>query len=98
MSDELVQVGLSGSGDAKVYHTESDCSALKNIDNPQDISLESLTNEWRECGYCSGDHDPTKSGPAKGVNPSKTKNGLLETDPEELGLSPLGERPDGGTA
>lgn len=93
MSDQIVQVGLSGSGvNEKVYHTDPDCSALKSIDDPTKKSLDCLTDEWRECGYCSGEHDPTESGLPKGVNPSEKKNGLLETDPEELGLSPLGER------
>jgi len=98
MPEKIVQVGLSGSGDAKVYHTQADCSALKNIVDPQDVPAESLTDEWRECGYCSGEHDPTKSGLSKGVNPRETKNGLLETDPEDLGLTPIGERRDGGAA
>jgi len=57
MPEKIVQVGLSGSGDAKVYHTQADCSALKNIVDPQDVPAESLTDEWRECGYCSGEHD-----------------------------------------
>jgi hypothetical protein len=36
----------------KVYHSKENCSHLHDSQRP--VSLENLTDRWRECSYCKG--------------------------------------------
>lgn len=81
------------SGDKKIYHTrgpESDdpCPQLQHIITTVAKDQDVLGPDWDECQFCAGEVDVH----AHDGDPAATRDALLETDPEEIGLSPIGER------
>jgi hypothetical protein len=81
------------SGDKKIYHTrgpdaDEPCPQLQNIITTIPKDRDVLGADWAECQFCAGEVDThTHDG-----NPCELRDALLETDPEEVGLSPIGER------
>jgi len=83
-------VSRSGNGGRNHVHTDPDCQYLQRAKNvfekPRDV-----VDIDRLCRVCSGDHSPLENeGPDD--DPNATRELLSSTAPEEIGLSPIGER------
>lgn len=88
MSETVYFVSRRGGGSRGHIHTDEDCKKLQRAGDYTDKPREVIDDD-KICSVCSGEFE----GPNHpDHDPSETRKRLLDTDPEELGLSPLGER------
>lgn len=79
---------VRGGHGVRVYHTDPDCHNLQMAQGAKPVGPSTLHPDARLCRVCSGSisvHRPDS-------DPLETRNALLELEPEDLGLSPIGER------
>lgn len=91
--EQVVTIVRSGNRAYKAYHTDDSCPSLSSARNPQDIPLSKVVEGVEECKHCAGEVEHN-NGPSKYLS-----NALEAMEPEDLGLSPMGERDlvtDGG--
>lgn len=77
--ENTVIVGLCSSGaNRRVFHTDPDCPAVKNIDTPVEKPRHLLPEDhWSECDYCSGARDDSDLGSDE---PYALHDALLDAD------------------
>ena len=84
---EMVFVARRTGGSMRsCYHTDPDCERLSRARSVVEKPLNLLPDHLRHCEFCSGEFEHTGSS-----DPNAIRRTLLETDPEDLGLSPSGE-------
>ncbi len=66
--DEVLVASASRRRSDHVYHT-SGCLAVERAGGMVVWSRDDLNDRWRECRYCSGEHDPGDCGPHKATCP-----------------------------
>jgi len=79
-----------GGGGRSHIHTDEDCQRLKCARSYSEEEMESVPEE-KLCGFCSGDAEMRAP-----ENPFATRDLLASLDPEDVGLSAIGERVPGG--
>lgn len=89
MSERVIVKGARNGHVVDIYHTNADCPRLARMQAPRKRPIDELPPDVRECVYCSGEWTPNGQ---RGVDPHDTRNDLLETTPDQLGLSAMGER------
>lgn len=92
--EQLVTIPVHGRGAPEVYHTDPDCKRLALANTTDEVSLSDLREGVGECSFCAGavefDHGDS----------TDAADRLADMTPDELGLSPIGERDsrDGGVS
>lgn len=76
-----------GGGSRGRYHIDPDCEKLNQAENTYEKARDLLDPDQKPCAFCVGDFEPASSSPTDGYT-----NDLSELDPQDLGLSPLGDR------
>lgn len=89
MSAERVWVKTSANNATPtVYHTDPECRVLARTDTAVEKPRSVVRADLPECKYCAGEVAPT----APIGDPQATRKQLLRATPEDVGLSPRGER------
>jgi hypothetical protein len=87
MTDTVILSQQLKGGYKSVYHSDPECHVLDQIEQRREVPDDHpLLEDRRECKYCTGYTPPT--GP-KGTYLSTR---LDDLDPEDIGLTPNGER------
>jgi hypothetical protein len=77
---------------AESYHLDRDCGQLTKVDPDGIEPLPADVPTSRTCcRYCDPSVD-VDTGGTDGVYPAATRDALLSASPEDLGLSPTGDR------
>lgn len=76
----------SGGGMRDRFHTDPDCERLSRARSVFEKPRDQLPADLRHCQFCSGEFEFSGSS-----DPRALKRTLLETDPEDVGLSPIEE-------
>jgi hypothetical protein len=87
-ADRTVWHTSRGNGDQPSVHLEEDCRFIRDLD-ARDDDAGDLRQDRDVCRECSG---AAKDGGTPGRDPTATRQQLLALEPDEAGLSPLGER------
>lgn len=99
MSDETVFISSQRGGKRgpRQYHTDPDCHVLDRAVTVHEKDPDILSDEFEECLLCADDVHANR---AEVTEPNATRRRLEELNPDDLGLSPMGERADqpGGEA
>ncbi|WP_254535270.1 hypothetical protein [Halomarina litorea] len=85
---ETVWIAVGGRSNSaqRSYHTDPNCSGLKSAKRVAEKPRVTLSARTKHCRLCSGDYRPHAAGDGR-----KMQKRLLESKPEDLGLSSLSE-------
>lgn len=88
-TDDTVLIVSQKSSSSRVYHTDAECHRLSSYDTPITEVRRELVDDRRDlCQWCAGEIE----GPPPTAGSQRMRHRLLEADPEDVGLSPIGER------
>ena len=79
-------------GPVRTVHPDSDCRFLDQAKNQFSGAARQLHSDRPICKECS---DAAEHGNKGGTDPAATRKQLADLDPDDVGLSALGERPGG---
>lgn len=87
---QTVWVRPKSRGEATILHTDPECSRIQSEMFERDRSV--YPDDTPVCEWCRGEVEQDNSG----MDLNETRRTLLDMSPDDLGLTPLGER--GATA
>jgi hypothetical protein len=90
--DRQVHYASRTGGPARAVHLDDDCRFLDHAKNQFSGTARQVHSDRPVCQECS---DAAEYGSEAGTDPAATQKQLAGLDPNDVGLSALGERPGG---
>ena len=91
-SDREVYYASRTGGPIRPVHLDTDCRFLDHAKNQFSGTARQVHSDRPVCRLCSGAAEHGNKG---GIDPAATRKQLADLDPDDVGLSALGERPGG---
>lgn len=88
-SETVLVVTKTGGSLSDCYHTDPECQWLARTDSDCEKPLSVLPADIEQCKFCAGTAESSQHNP---WDSKATRRQLEALSPEDVGLSPLGER------